>query len=109
MNPIRRTLFDNKHLSDVTLVIDDTEILAHKLVLAEGSTFFERMWESGMLEDRAQRVQITGVGLEVMEVVLKYLYGCLEMIPSDDVVGVFYAADMYEVSYPPSFYCGLRA
>lgn len=97
MKPVRRTLFANKHLSDVTLVVDETEIPAHKLVLAEGSSFFERMWESGMVEGRSHRVEITGVSLEVMETVLKYLYGCLDMIPSDDIVGVFYAADMYEV------------
>ena len=43
-------LYNSTHLSDVTLVVQDREIPAHRHVLATHSTMFDRMWNHSMKE-----------------------------------------------------------
>lgn len=43
-------LFNNPHLSDVTLVVEERQIPAHRHVLATHSHMFDRMWNHSMKE-----------------------------------------------------------
>ena len=43
-------LYNNTHLSDVTLVVEDRHIPAHRHVLATHSQMFDRMWNHSMKE-----------------------------------------------------------
>lgn len=43
-------LFNNPHLSDVTLVVEDRQIPGHRHVLATHSHMFDRMWNHSMKE-----------------------------------------------------------
>ena len=43
-------LYNNTHLSDVTLVVEDRQIPAHRHVLATHSQMFDRMWNHSMKE-----------------------------------------------------------
>ncbi|GMH41616.1 hypothetical protein BSKO_09526 [Bryopsis sp. KO-2023] len=97
VNPIRRRLFMNSHLSDVTVVVEGKDIPAHTIVLAEGSTVFDRMWGSDMKENQTRRVEVAEVTYPVMNIVLQYLYGCLDEVPAEFTMDVFRAADLYEV------------
>lgn len=46
-------LYNNTHLSDMTLVVEDRQIPAHRHVLATHSSMFDRMWNHSMKEVRA--------------------------------------------------------
>lgn len=98
VNPLRRRLFNSTTLSDVELVVEGGKWPAHAFVLAEGSQYFERMWTSELVEGQTKKVHIEGVNAQVMEIVLRYLYGCLDSLPVELVVPVVQAADRYEVS-----------
>ncbi len=43
-------LYNNTHLSDVTLIVEDRQIPAHRHVLATHSRMFDRMWNHSMKE-----------------------------------------------------------
>ena len=43
-------LYNNTHLSDVTLIVEDRQIPAHRHVLATHSQMFDRMWNHSMKE-----------------------------------------------------------
>ena len=43
-------LFNSPHLSDITLIVDDRQIPAHRHVLATHSRMFDRMWNNSMKE-----------------------------------------------------------
>ena len=43
-------LFNNPHLSDVTLLVEQRQIPAHRHVLATHSHMFDRMWNHSMKE-----------------------------------------------------------
>lgn len=97
INPVRRTLYKSKRLSDCTLVVESIELPAHALVLGEASPYFERIWDSDMIEGKTMRVNIDGVSLQVMDIILQYMYGCLEDIPTEIVSSVLKAADRFQV------------
>lgn len=46
-------LYNNTHLSDMTLIVEDRQIPAHRHVLATHSSMFDRMWNYSMKEVRA--------------------------------------------------------
>ena len=46
-------LYNNTHLSDMTLIVEDRQIPAHRHVLATHSSMFDRMWNHSMKEVRA--------------------------------------------------------
>ena len=43
-------LYNNTHLSDVTLIVEERQIPAHRHVLATHSQMFDRMWNHTMKE-----------------------------------------------------------
>ena len=99
MHPVRRGLCLNEHLSDVKLVVEGHTLAAHRVILAEASAVFNGMWESDMIDSRAEEVEISGVTVEIMKILLQYMYGCLEEIPLEMVLEVFKAADQYGVRH----------
>ena len=67
-------LFQNKHLSDVTLVVQEKEYYAHKVILSARSPIFKAMFSHKMRENRQNKVAITDIEPTHMEIILKYLY-----------------------------------
>ena len=98
VHPVRRGLCMNDHLSDIKLVVEGHTFAAHRLILAEASAVFNGMWESDMADSRAEEVNISDVSVDVMKIMLQYIYGCLDEVPLEMVLEVFKAADRYGVS-----------
>lgn len=60
--------------SDVKLVIDGTEIAAHRCILTARSAYFKAMFSSGMKESQEGVVHIDAVDLVVFCQLLKFMY-----------------------------------
>ncbi len=43
-------MLDNENFADVTFILGDTRVKAHKCILASRSNFFENMFSVGMRE-----------------------------------------------------------
>ncbi|KAL3161670.1 hypothetical protein ABBQ38_008771 [Trebouxia sp. C0009 RCD-2024] len=95
-------LYNNTHLSDVTLVVEDRHIPAHRHVLATHSQMFDRMWNHSMKEVETSEVCIPDFDYDTISWMLRYMYGCLELTPQHlshaRVLELFKAADKYDVA-----------
>ena len=60
-------------LCDVTLVADNTEVPAHKMVLASSSSYFCAMF-TGFTERDSSRVVLQGVDPEALHILVDYVY-----------------------------------
>ena len=63
-------LFQSGKWSDVTLVVGDTELKAHKLILSARSPVFAALF----VEMQESKVTITDVSADVLQEVLRYIY-----------------------------------
>jgi protein required for attachment to host cells len=66
--------FESGQHSDVTLVIDKTEIPAHKFILTARSPYFKAMFSHAMKETLDGRVEIKDVPLAAFRQVLRFIY-----------------------------------
>lgn len=98
VSSLRRQLFKNPHLSDVTIRVQGQRYPAHKLVLAEASPVFAKMWNSEMAENANADVEVKTFDESTVELLLSYMYGCLDdSLLSRHAIEAFKAADLYEV------------
>ena len=68
------TLLKDGKYSDVKIVVDGTEIMAHKAILSVRSPVFNAMFESKMLENRENLIRIEDFTQEVIEELLGFIY-----------------------------------
>ncbi|RWS25194.1 BTB/POZ domain-containing protein 9-like protein [Leptotrombidium deliense] len=67
-------LYLNDDYSDVTLVVDQTEIPAHKVILASRSEYFRALLFGGLKESRESRIELKVTSLYAFKLLLKYVY-----------------------------------
>ncbi|KAK0161731.1 hypothetical protein PV327_008149 [Microctonus hyperodae] len=86
-------------LSDIMIVIDEKEILLHKIILAAYSPVFLAMFKSGMTESSNKRIVVTDIEVEIMEKVVEFMYtGTINPIPEYDILlSIMKVADKYEI------------
>ncbi|XP_047100977.1 poly [ADP-ribose] polymerase tankyrase-1-like [Schistocerca piceifrons] len=82
----------------VTLVVGETQLAAHRAVLAARSPVFQAMFQHDTLEASSGRVSITDVGGEVMRQVLSYIYTLQTPQLSGTAQHLLAAADKYGLS-----------
>eukprot|EP01083_Nonionella_stella_P190952 707115_1 len=96
------SLYVNKDLSDVTFEVgeEQTELVAHRLVLAARSPVFKAMFFGGMRESQlSETVVIDDVSPAAFEFILRYIYTGNVKDPSDtDLVSIIYAAEKYQMA-----------
>ena len=69
--------------ADVTFVLPDGEVLAHKSILMAQLPFFERMFSFDMIEARTNRVKVTDFKAHHFMKFLKFIYSGLLRDPFD--------------------------
>ncbi|KAK1642266.1 hypothetical protein QYE76_060071 [Lolium multiflorum] len=78
----------NPESSDVTFVVEDTEILAHRLVLAMRSPVFAAELLGHMRESTTRRVQIHDMSASTFKAMLRFIYSDEFPVKPNDVVHV---------------------
>ena len=51
-------MLDSENFADVTFVVGDTKVKAHKCILASRSSFFENMFSVGMREAQESVISV---------------------------------------------------
>lgn len=69
-----KELFIRKKLTDVTLVISDVEITAHRLVLSSASDYFRAMFTGDLLEANMARVQMEDTDPIALQALVNFCY-----------------------------------
>ena len=93
-----KTFLNSPNLSDVTIIISDRRLQAHKLILSAHSPVFLAMFKNGMKENQDNAIKITDIKYEVFQELLRFIYtGKIENI---DIVAndLLVAADKYVIS-----------
>ena len=91
------SLLNNQKLCDVTIVISDKKLHAHKAILAAHSPVFMNMFVNDTIENRESILQITDIEFKVFQELLRFIYS--GKIESMDIVvnDLLVAADKYSI------------
>ncbi|KAK0092472.1 hypothetical protein PV326_001330 [Microctonus aethiopoides] len=56
------------------IVIDEKEILVHKIILAAHSTVFSAMFKAGLSESKNKRIIVIDIEVDIMQKVVEFMY-----------------------------------
>ncbi|XP_023295821.1 ring canal kelch protein isoform X2 [Lucilia cuprina] len=84
-------------LCDVTLVAEDIEIPAHKMVLASCSPYFYAMF-TGFEESRQGRITLQGIDHHALELLIEYVYTSTVEVNEDNVQVLLTAANLLQLT-----------
>jgi len=70
-------LFESSHNADVTFLIQNERIKAHKLILSTRSKYFERMFDLPLQESEANEIIVPDIKPTVFKAMLEHLYSGL--------------------------------
>jgi len=95
MNRLDIKLKDHKHASDVTLVVKDgKELKAHRSVLSQASSFFEKLLNSDMKENSEGVIRLEMIFESQMADILEFIYtGSVEISTQENAENLFELAD----------------
>jgi len=84
--------------ADITFLVGDEEIKAHKGILFARSKYFAAMFRSKLMEVTSGKIKVTDEEPKVFRAMLEYLYGGLPPKQLDDVaLDLFVTADKYGI------------
>lgn len=71
-----KQLYFKRYPKDVTLIVDNQKLRAHKNILALNSDYFDRMFTSSFKERYQDKIEIniTDVSYETLETLIGYFY-----------------------------------
>uniref|UniRef100_A0A8C8YRK2 Kelch like family member 2 n=1 Tax=Prolemur simus TaxID=1328070 RepID=A0A8C8YRK2_PROSS len=84
-------------LCDVTIVAEDVEIAAHRVVLAACSPYFHAMFTGEMSESRAKRVRIKEVDGWTLRMLIDYVYTAEIQVTEENVQVLLPAAGLLQL------------
>ena len=61
-------------LADVTLVVEDKTVLAHKVLLAAASDYFAAMFTGNMIESEMETVELQGLEFTALQLLVDFCY-----------------------------------
>ncbi len=94
-----RKAFASQLGADVRLVAaDGNVVLAHKIILAARSEAFRALLYGGMRESQEKEIHFPDIKYEVLSLLVEFLYTDNAHITGDIVVGLFMAADLYQLT-----------
>jgi len=79
-----KILSDAKN-TDVSFIIDDQVLHAHRSILSARSDYFESMFESGMIEGNSKKVEIKECDYTLFKKMIQFLY---TDVPPEDIVQI---------------------
>jgi len=83
--------------SDVTFIVEDRPIYAHRAILAQRCDHFAAMFRSGMRESTEREVRIQGASYTTFLLVLKYLYTDSLKVDPEYAIEMYMIADLYRL------------
>jgi RCC1 and BTB domain-containing protein len=92
-----RALVNDEEFSDITFMIENEPIYAHRAILAQRCDHFAAMFRSGMRESVERVIPIPNISKQVFLLLLEYIYTDAVKIEVDDAIELYIAADLYDL------------
>lgn len=89
--------FNSGELCDITLIVGDKKIHAHKVVLSSVSPYFKAMFTCGMSEANKDVVTIKDVDEEIFHQLIEYIYTHRVLIQLDNVQSLLQCANILQL------------
>lgn len=91
-----RSLINDSTVSDITFIVEDQPVYAHKLMLMR-CEYFQGMFSGNMRESTMDTIRLEHVRYPVFLSILQYLYTDSAVIPLEDAMELFEAADRFGI------------
>jgi len=92
-----RDLVNDEEFADVTFLIENEPVYAHRAILAQRSDHFSAMFRSGMRESVEKTIAIPNVSKTVFLLLLEYIYTDSVKIDVEHAIDLYIAADLYHL------------
>jgi len=92
-----RGLVNDEEFADVTFLIENEPIHAHRAILAQRSEHFAAMFRSGMRESMERTIAIPSISKSVFLLLLEYIYTDSVKIDVNHAIDLYIAADLYHI------------
>mmetsp|Transcript_20483 Transcript_20483/g.50234 ORF Transcript_20483/g.50234 Transcript_20483/m.50234 type:complete len:594 (-) Transcript_20483:76-1857(-) len=92
-----RALVDDEEYSDVTFLVEDQEVYAHRAILAQRCDHFAAMFRSGMKEACERIVPIPDISRRAFLLLLEYIYTDTVKVDVEHAIELYIASDMYQL------------
>jgi RCC1 and BTB domain-containing protein len=92
-----RALVNDEEFSDVTFMIENEPVYAHRAILAQRCEHFAAMFRSGMRESLERVIPMPNISKPVFLLLLEYIYTDAVKIELEDAVELYIAADLYRL------------
>lgn len=92
-----KQLREHSNLCDITLCVQEEEFMAHRLVLAACSPYFNAMFTNQHLESSLSRVELSGMDSEALRTLIDFAYSSNLVIREDNVQAVLAAANLLQM------------
>lgn len=92
-----RAMVNDDEFSDVTFLVEDQPIHAHRAILAQRCDHFAAMFRSGMRESVERTIPIPDTSRQVFLLLLEYLYTDSVKIDVEHSIGLYITADIYQL------------
>mmetsp|Transcript_21486 Transcript_21486/g.30089 ORF Transcript_21486/g.30089 Transcript_21486/m.30089 type:complete len:607 (+) Transcript_21486:80-1900(+) len=93
-----RDLVNDDEYSDVTFIIDNQPVYAHRSILAHRCDHFAAMFRSGMRESVEREISIPNVSKEVFLLLMEYLYTDNVKVELEHAVELYITSDLYQLN-----------
>ena len=91
-------LYTDRHLCDVTLVVNGHEFPAHRVILAAGSPYFSAMFTNAHLESTQSHIILNDIEVSTLESILAYIYTAKLDITESNVQSLLGAASILQIT-----------
>lgn len=93
-----RDMVDDEEYSDVTFIVDNQPVYAHRAILSKRCEHFAAMFRSGMRESIEREIHIPDIPHAVFLLLMEYIYTDAVKIDLEYAVDLFLTADLYQLN-----------
>lgn len=92
-----RAMVNDEEFADVTFLVEDQPVHAHRAILAQRCDHFAAMFRSGMRESVERMVPIPDISRPVFILLLEYIYTDSVKIDVENAIELYIASDIYRL------------
>jgi len=91
-------MINDSEYSDVTFILEDQPIFAHKSILSSRCEIFAAMFRSGMRESVEREIHLPNESRSIFILLLEYIYTDCVKVEVEQAIDLYALADLYQLN-----------